>query len=757
MFNRRAVLPTRPRRACYSQDFRVFPCASRWSRSLPKRQQLYEIERKPLEVTGLVQAVQANADSHREALGFLPTQAYEQAARQETLFVAVEGRGEERRYAGHILFGATYPHAKIYQLFVVPPARKHGIGRLLVEALLKYAEKKQYLSVTARVAADLEANAFWSALKFETVGTKSGGAMRGRTINIRARQLNTPALFGYREPVTGIPLTEPLPNFTAVFALDLNIFFDVVRHRPRSEFGAVVMSAAFNNIVRLAVTEEFTRELKRSASNTHDPVLEFALQLPTLPAPVNGLNEQLMNELAAIVFPERASAGKLSAQDRSDLIHVAIAAHHKIAGFVTAEDALVKSSQTIETQFGVRIVHVRDLAEILNNTTNVSSPLDIGFADRDLCLSEINSGHASAIKGLADSVRLPRELRNLALADGVQASTRRSLAISFEGKVVCVAFWQPQSMLQGALEAFMLVDEDQASSVVAVNALLNKLSRIASSHGPARLQVVIPNSALATQEMAIRYGFTRCTGNEAEVSRYQRLSIGDAVSEKSWPSVREKLRTTTDMLFPAALPPIDVDDVRIQFENKDGKEFVIDLFDLETILSPTIFLLPGRSGILVPIRASYADDLLGTAAQASLLPRSQAAILHERTYFSSARNERLLRKGAPIVFYESGKSNGRSAAIAVARVTSTVIVPKRKVASTLIDSGVLDEEELRDLSSGEQIAATSIDNIMKLRKPVPLKRLRELGCVDGANLVTSRSITPNHLHEILSEGRGTCE
>lgn len=540
-------------------------------------------------------------------------------------------------------------------------------------------------------------------------------------LNIRARQLNTPALFGYRQPVTGIPLTEPLPNFAAVFALDLNIFFDVARRRPRSGFGGVLMSAAFNNIVRLAVTDEFTKELKRSATNIKDPVLEFALQLPTLPPPINGLSERVIGQLAAIVFPDRAARGKLSAQDRSDLHHLGIAAHHKIAGFVTAEDALVNVSQIIEAQFGLRVVHVRDLAQSLKHATSVSSPLDIGFADRDLCLSEVNSTDAPKIRSLVDSVKLPPELRSLALVDGVQASNRRSLAVSFEGNVICVSFWQPQSLLQGALEALLLVDEEHASSIVAVNALLNRLARNASAHGPARLQITIPNSALTAQEIAIRYGFTRCKSSEAEISRYQRLAIGHAVTGSSWPTVRQKLRSVTDMSFPEALPVLGDENIHIPFVNREGKEFAIDLFDLETILSPTLFLLPGRTAILAPIRAAYADDLLGTSAQSSWLPLSQAAILHERTYFSAARNERLLRKGIPVVFYESGKFNGRAAAIAIARVTNTVIVPKRKVALSLVEGGVLDEKDLAELSSGERIAATSIDNIMKLKRPVPLR------------------------------------
>lgn len=283
--------------------------AGRFSRrhGLSKSQRLFEIERKPHEIPHLVQTVQTNADLNRDALGFLPAQAYEQAARQGTLFVAVNRNGHEPRYAGHILFGATYPHAKIFQVYVAADSRNHGIGRLLVQTLLEFLEDKQYLSVTARVASDLPANAFWNSLKFEIIATKSGGATRGRTINVRARQFNTPALFGYRRPVSGIPLTEPLPNFTTILALDLNIFFDVARRRPRSEYGAIVMSAAFNNIVRLTVTQEFANELRRSATTTQDPILEFALQLPTLPAPGAGVSEPVIQELAKMVFPARNS------------------------------------------------------------------------------------------------------------------------------------------------------------------------------------------------------------------------------------------------------------------------------------------------------------------------------------------------------------------------------------------------------------------------------------------------------------------
>jgi hypothetical protein len=78
-------------------------------------------------------------------------------------------------------------------------------------------------------------------------------------------------------------------------------------------------------------------------------------------------------------------------------------------------------------------------------------------------------------------------------------------------------------------------------------------------------------------------------------------------------------------------------------------------------------------------------------------------------------------RGTPVVFYESGKSNGRSAAIVVARVISTVVVPKGQIAASLLERGVVDDEGLEDFNSGKVVAATTVDNVLKLRRPVSFK------------------------------------
>ena len=723
--------------------------------SLSKKSHVFEVRQDPRDVASFVGTVRLHADRERDALGFLPSQAYEEAARKGTLFVAVDVTAGNL-YAGHILFGDTYPHARIYQTFVHPDARKFGVGRKLVESLVRFAETRQYLSVAAKVALELPANGFYESLGFETLRTKPGGSSRGRTINIRVRQLNTPALFGYREPVSGVPLAEPIPTFTPVFSIDLNVFFDVAKRRARSELGGLVISASFSNLVRLTVTDEFVKELQRSSSGGSDPVLEFALQLPTLPPPPGGVSDDVLRELAAIVFPHRAVAASLTPQDRSDLIHLAIAAHHKVTAFVTAEDALVDASSILEDKFGIRVVHVRSLAELLKNTAMIQSPLEIGFSEADLRLSEVDATNAVSIETLADSLRLPPDVRALVTATGIHIGNRKSLAISLDGDVICAAFWQAQSTLYGKLDAVLLADEEQASLEVALDALLYRLSRIATASGPARIQLLIPNGCLSAQRVAARCGFMRCSDASNELSRFQRLSIGSPITQSSWPSIRRELNAA-DMVFPEELPTHLGGNLRIGFEDKQGKQFQIDLYDRETGLSPTVFLLAGRPGILVPIKPAYANELLGTSEQGFLFAKRQAAVLHERTYFCASRNLKLFEKGAAVVFYESGGSNGRSAAVAVARVRSSAVVSKRKVAPSLIECGVLDEQELTEITAGEQLAAITFDNVMKLKRPVGLSKLRELGCVDGSNAITSRAITTVQLQRVIDEGQGTGE
>jgi len=135
-----------------------------------------------------------------------------------------------------------------------------------------------------------------------------------------------------------------------------------------------------------------------------------------------------------------------------------------------------------------------------------------------------------------------------------------------------------------------------------------------------------------------------------------------------------------------------------------------------------------------------------------LLPSGKSVILPERVYFSSPRNESFFKRGWPLVFYESGSGKGRSCAIAVARVIETVVVRKGDISASLLRYGVLEESQIEHLTVEDTIAVTTFDNIMLFKKDVPLQKLREIGCVNAANLVCPVRLTPQQLMAVITEG-----
>lgn len=111
-----------------------------------------------------------------------------------------------------------------------------------------------------------------------------------------------------------------------------------------------------------------------------------------------------------------------------------------------------------------------------------------------------------------------------------------------------------------------------------------------------------------------------------------------------------------------------------------------------------------------------------------------------------------LTEGTPMLFYESGRDRGRAAVIAVARVVRTNLLLKGDILSSVLRRGVLERRTIERVSASESVAATTFDNIMLFGKPVRLGRLRNLGCVDGSNLVTARRVSAPQFSAIVSEG-----
>ena len=111
---------------------------------------------------------------------------------------------------------------------------------MLLRALKSRGEAEGYLSIVANVAMDLPtANSFYENNGFTTRRLKPGGASRNRIINVKTLQLETPNLFSnigtFAPDFADYIRPKTLSASAPLYAIDLNVFFDVVKNRSRNK------------------------------------------------------------------------------------------------------------------------------------------------------------------------------------------------------------------------------------------------------------------------------------------------------------------------------------------------------------------------------------------------------------------------------------------------------------------------------------------------------------------------------------------
>ena len=199
------------------------------------------------------------------------------------------------------------------------------------------------------------------------------------------------------------------------------------------------------------------------------------------------------------------------------------------------------------------------------------------------------------------------------------------------------------------------------------------------------------------------------------------------------------------------IPEFTGPDTPIVFIGPDNKRVSLGLMEAERLLGPVVFLLPGRSGTLVPIRRHYADHLFSGATQLSLLPRKPAVLFTDRLYFRSPDRAKDFGVGSPLVFYESLPQGGRGCAFTSAVVTTNRVVWAETLSDRVLLKGVLDRDAVMQMSKNGLISMLSFGNIIALRRPLYLARLRAIGAIDGANLVGPRRLDADLLAALFSE------
>jgi ribosomal protein S18 acetylase RimI-like enzyme/predicted nucleic acid-binding protein len=687
----------------------------------------YRIERDPQKLLERLPSIVALADTEKEALGFLTPPAYRDAIlRRRLALMVIQGTPE---VVGFVLHGGTFPHARIVQLVVALAHRRHAVASALINDLISRLETRGYLSVSAAVASDLPASqAFYESKSFVARHSRPGGAARGREIVLRVRDLDTPSLFSGDHTVgeSDLALRLRVPAaLGSLYALDLNVLFDLVRARPREADAARLFGAAFAHQFRLAVASEFVAELERSTHQAaNDVILKFAKQLPQLPPAEDATLQKLTGVVHDLVFVETNSPQAHSKQAMSDATHLAHASLAHATGYVTSDGALLSAQVPLLRKIGIDVLSLSEFVDLLPEeiegkygrtlkdsscAVRVATPSDV------LDYLKQQDTPAGVIQAFRSCVQSNRVLATSGVREGDEI-------------VAVAASMGPPNILE-PLRLLLHVRPDHVLGDLLADHLIDAECTALSAKSPVAIALVDVPGQVGVRRAAALRGFGRYPGFEG----LRKVALGRPLTSDNWGQLSTQARRKIGLTIP-------------DLSTSSPTELVA----LEGALSPTVVLWPGRGGIVVPIAKAFADDLLGTGAQFPLFGSPAAAFLARRTYINSPRALSVMRPNIPILFYESKRTGGRAAVVAAARVVDVVLWQKNKIPKELMRRSVVEVAET--LSASAEVIVTSFDGVLRFPNPVSLRTLREIGVTSSSNLQSATELSSPQLARILHEG-----
>lgn len=700
------------------------------------------------EVAPYVDSVRAASDSNKKSLGFLPASVFARHARRNQLFIAVDP--DSQGYLGHLLFDLKFPHATVLQMYADPHSRRRGIAGQLIGALKQLLGAYEFLSIKARVAEDLvEANRFWANAGFVVSRRVAGGETTGRKILIRVFELDTPQLFppsGLAENgADNLGLTATGSQTLPVYLVDLNVLFDIAHQRANHEAAVSLFRLAHLGEYQLAISDEAGRELERTATSGHpDPMRGLIESVPRAALVNSDAVEKIIEEVAVLIFPEKKYPDGFKRNDISDARHVVTAISHGAVGFVTRDERIIKASGELARIYGISVLTVDDFIRPVW-TDEQKIQFDVGEAD-GFEVTRYADADADLVRRflLAQGV----EARDIAgkwipIAAGERLAKR--VVAKVKDSIVGVCCWSRSAKDDRHVAIKISADETLGFVLPMADALLTSVIGECCGVGFSSLSLEMPSGQIAAKEVAYGYGFRV---DHAGVLR--KLATRMIVGPAQWSFLRDQIKNWQQLSLPASMPDWCRYSEPQPIEGADGERRFLSFRDLENLLSPLIFAVEGRPGIVVPIKARYLERLLGASRQLTFGPKMQAELSRQRVYLGDPRSLKKYEKGSLLFFYESG-AKGEKSIVAAARVVDAFLIRRDQSALQSLSKSVLTLDTLSEIGKAKNKAACLFDNVVWLKSPVTIGMLRNIGIKDG-QLITALSLSENQIKTILSVG-----
>lgn len=687
-------------------------------------------------------------DANSNSIGFFPKDAYKDKINKGKVWVAID---KKDNYLGHLMFGGNSRELRVFQIYCAEDYRGKGVASSLINELTLHGEQRSCLNLRADVASDLTtAIRFYQGQGFCSLKPRAKKNSTGREVLIFQKRLATPSLL----PPENLPLNvkpDLLTEAAENYVIDVNIFITLIQKRNNEELIAGIMKAAVAGEFNLFVTPEFNAELERNGSSDN-PLLSLAKNaLPVLNALSDDSLADLELEIRNLIFPTRKPNRNKSANDSSDIRHLAYCIKHRKPAFITEEKALLKARDMLHAKYGLSIL----------------SPMDFKvehFGNID------PSSIAVPFQGSKDTVKLESNLNNNMLESFINSlghkykstinllykqKTRGLLekkGVLVNGRISAIYLAHTKGRKHDELEGIILTNSNDFQSREAVlEHLLDCFLKSAQQISANKVALHIKEDAFAIEKSCLKRGFQRAESNIDGTIRLNKVIAPSLITRSNWKSFKKSFLEQTNIQLPELIPSFPRGDDHPQLTaTLNQRDYKYSLSCLETFISPSLILLPRRTGVIIPIRPAFASDLLAHDESFLPFPKNEEAFLRtEKVYFRKPTHKNLFADGMPIIFYES--QNGRGA-IGSARILSTEICNVDAALKTYRKYGVLDEKSLRDnADTNGNIHVIIFDNFQQFSNPVPLRLLKENGSAK-ANMVSPEKLSYQQLYNITHIG-----
>lgn len=650
----------------------------------------------------LLKSVTELSDRLADSVGFFPRAAFETAAAERRILVAVDDAGA---YLGHLLYWQTKQHpirVRIQQTCVVEQARKTGVGHDLVRRLIKDTPNTHHIDLYC--AREMEAAAFWTSIGFRAIGEKTGRGSNCRTLTHFRWESTADHLFSEHE--------RQLAESTIKLVLDMNIMVDLrLEGKPES---SALQDDWLTDVVSFWVTDETWAEIDRDTDEIRRQANRaFANSFGKIQVD-HDRAATIAQELRQILEPESDRP-----QDASDRRQLAYAITGGADVFVTRDEALLRLRDHIQQFFGLRVARPVQVLLELDELLGSRSYAPARLAGSALTVIPVTSDAMNKIgsvflnHGQNESQRRFRAKLRDALARAVQGGHHE--LVKHDGDPI--AIWVAVQDEVGVTIELLRVAPGRSALTVAAG-LLQRLVYEQRRHAATRIRVVDQSLQPFVIEAMEAIGFSEDDGGWVKMCCQ---GIVEGQQLKGWLDRIDGSHSALAALLASIVG--------------DGKCPITapEIAELERLFSPCIVESKTVPWYLVPIRPRWARELFDSSlAEQDLYPSSPALMLnHENVYYRSARGP-CIQAPARLLWYVS-KDQGRDPVRqvrATAPLLSVQIDSARNLYREFQRLGVYGWHDVLQTANGDpdnSIMALRFGACQMLPNPIPGRSLAKFG------------------------------